>query len=67
MIRSPAAQVGARVYGHQAHQPQQMPGAPCSYMGVALLLEPVRQLNDTKEGMPGVLFIQQSHQGQVLC
>jgi hypothetical protein len=44
-----------------------MTSTPCSYVRVTLLLEPVRQLDNTKKWVPGVLFIQQSHQGQVLC
>src|SRR5664279_2793981 len=44
-----------------------MSRAPCSYIRISLLLEPVRQLDNAQEGMPGVLFIQQAHQCQVLC
>ena len=32
----------------------------------SLLLKPVSQLDNAQEGMSGVLFIQQSHQRQVL-
>ena len=61
-----ATQVWAWVDRHQPHQAQQMPGTPCAYMWISLLLEPVCQLVNAQKRMPSVLFIQESHQGQVL-
>ena len=66
MARSTAAQVGAGIDGHQPHQTKQVPSAPCSYVRITLFLEPVRQLDNAQKRMSGVLFVQQSHQAQIL-